>query len=61
MSDEALEKAWHLIKCPMDGNRPRERRGKCSRPDCSANKTWDSCRMFRLNYAFECPNFDYTE
>ena len=59
MTDEALEKAWQLMKSPMDGNRPRERRGKCSK--CNAKKTWDRCGNNSSSYAFECGNFNYTE
>ena len=69
MTNEALEKAWELMKARytgMDGNRTRERRGKCS--ECRAKQTWDPCGLLVHDprhtdhaYAFECPNFQYTE
>jgi hypothetical protein len=62
MTDEALEKAWTLMKqryTGWDGNRTRERRGKCTK--CNAKQTWDRCGKDSSSYAFECSNFDYTE
>lgn len=70
MSNEALEKAWTLMKqryTGWDGNRTRERRGKCTK--CNAKTMWDRCALDpraddfdrEPKYAFECPNFDYTE
>lgn len=64
MTDEALEKAWTLMKqryTGMDGNRFRERRGKCSK--CNAKQTWDACAKNTTweSYAFECDNFQHTE
>jgi len=69
MTNEALEKAWDLMKeryTGWDGNRTRERRGKCS--ECGAKQTWDPCGLSVHSprhsdhvYAFECPKFQYTE
>ena len=73
MTDEALEKAWELMKSPMDGNRLRDQSGKCKK--CGASNTWSICGLDYANppnstidwkdqeptVAFECPFFEYTE
>lgn len=68
MTNEALEKAWELMKeryTGMDGNRTRERRGKCRKEGCPAKNTWDRCGLNTGgpydHYAFECSNWIPTE
>ena len=64
MTDEALEKAWKMMKGRMEDY---ERAGVCS--ECNANSSFDRCRKYPIepHYndrpfdAYECPHFRHTE